>query len=237
VAPGDTVRATLEVKNESSRPLDVSRLFLRGSRGSEPFLDAAAYVGKELEPGATLRRDFRAFVSEEAGTGALVIAGGAQVPGAPDPLVGATIATATALASFDRVQPFEITLAIDERPVVTGSSAAAGTAPGSNVTYATRTALLTIRSRANRRESGEILLELPAGWGLGGGERRRQTSLPLAGLVTGVRYNLLIPPRTAPGRYPVRARLRVGNKTYTATRNLVVAAATAGASGAANAPE
>ena len=210
----DQVKATLTVKNESKTPVRVTRLFLRGSQTSAPHLDAAAYTGQELKPGETVRRDFVMSVGPSAGRGALVVMGGAEIEGG-NPVAG--------LAAFNRVEPYTLTLTLDERPVTPKN--AAGPDETGSVTYEKREVVVTLASRATQRGEAEVALELPAGWGLDGGDRKRRIRLPFASEARPLRYRILIPPAAAPGTYPIRVTVQAGERTYAASGNIVVTGA------------
>ncbi len=212
----DTVRATLSVKNEGKTRARVTRLFLRGSQNSQPHLDAATYTGQELSPGETIRRDFVMSVAPGAGLGALVITGGADVENA---------ATVSGLAAFDRVEPYTLMLTLDERPVTPKSAPPSAATAGTSVTYEKRDAVVTLASRATQRGEAEVALELPAGWGLEGGDRKRRIRLPFASEARTLRYHVLIPPSAAPGAYPIRVTVQAGERTYSASANVAVVAA------------
>lgn len=219
----DQIRATLTAKNETAAPIRVSRLFLRGSQASAAMLDAATYTGATLGPGETVRRDFVFRVAQNAGLGSLVVAGGIEQGG------GKILA---ALATFDRVEPYAVAFVLENRPVAAAASAAppqAGTAaqaaPRSSVTYQKRSANVTIRSRTNQRENADVTLDLPAGWGLEGGDQRRRVELPRgAGSERVLRYNVLVPPSAAPGVYAVRVTVQAGERTYSASERLAISA-------------
>ena len=194
IVPGEGVRATLEVENEGASPVRLARLFLRGSQAAQPFLDAATFTGQTLPPGEKIRREFRSAVSPEAGLGAHVVTGGAEVEG------GTVLA---ALASFDQVDPFAVSLTLEDKPVAAGATEK-------------RTVLVTVRSRDKRRAEGKIALQLPPGWTLEKGDPSRDVAMTFAGEIKPFYYELVVPASAPPGEYPIQADVRIGDRSYTA---------------------
>ena len=201
IVPGDSgVKMTLEVKNEGSRPTRLGRLFLRGSQAAQPVLDAATFTGQMLMPGETITRSFFSTVSGAAGLGTLVVAGGVERD------EGSPLA---ALAAFDRREPYAASLQLDQTPVIAGAGEK-------------RTALVSVRSRSNKKMRGAVTLTLPAGWTLEDNKRERGVSLSFAGQNTGAYFKIVVPAAAEPGQYPIRAEVRIGGRVYTAEDTLVV---------------
>lgn len=198
--PGDGMQIALEVKNESKSVVRVARLFLRGSQAGQPFLDAATFTGVTLKPGEKIRRDLRSAVGNGIGLGAGVVTGGVELEG------GTALA---ALASFDRVDPYSVTLSIDDRAVSAGSSD-------------TKTVLVSVKSRDSRRTRGKVTLQLPPHWSVENGERQRGVSLHFAGDTRPLYYKIVVPAATTPGTYPLQADVQIGGRSYSAAGTVTV---------------
>ncbi len=206
IVTGEGVRTSLEIKNEGGSPVRIARLFLRGSQGTQAHMDAATYTGMTLKPGETVKREFPSTVAGGAGYGTMVVAGGAELENG-----GSSVA---ALASFDRVEPYSVSLSVDGKAVASGAGGK-------------RTVLVTLSSLSKQRAEGTVTLHLPAAWKLENAERRRRVGMPRAGLTEGIYYRLLIPATAAPGEYPLRADLQAGGRTYTASASVIVTRAVA----------
>ena len=202
IVPGEGIRAALEVKNDGVAPVKVARLFLRGSQTTQPLLDAATFTGMTIKPGEKVRRSFYSVVSGLAGLGAMVLTGGAETEG------GAALA---ALASFDRVEPYGVSLSLDPRPVITGAGEQ-------------RTALVTAHGQGHRRIKGAVTMDLPAGWTVDKGDLRRELVLSFDGEARPVYFKVQVPSAAVPGVYPIHATLQIAGKTYSAEGSVVVAA-------------
>lgn len=203
IVPGESVRLVLEAKNEGPLPVRLARLFLRGSQGTLNHLDAATFAGIVLEPGQKFKREVRSPVGPTAGMGAMVVSGGAEFED------GAAIA---ALASFDRVEPFAITLKTDKHPARAGSVGEK------------RSAVVAVRSRTHDRAKAQITLQLPAGWSLESGNPRREVSLSFPGDTKPIYFKVQVPASALAGDYPLEASVTVGGRTYTTTAAIKVVA-------------
>jgi hypothetical protein len=212
--PGEDIKIALELKNESSNSLRLSRLFLRGSLGSQNLLDAATYTGVVLEPGKKLRRDLRSTVSSAAGTGTYVIAGGAEWGD------GTAIAS---LAAFDRLEPYALEFKLDEKPVTPGTVIKTNKkgekkGPDGDV----RTAVIAVLSRVSAQETASVRLRLPDGWTLESGDTDRSVQFKSKDDLRPLFFKILVPSSAAPGTYPVSVTMEVAGKTYTESRSITI---------------
>jgi hypothetical protein len=200
VVPGETVQATLEVRNAGAAPIRLDRLFVRGSKAAQPFLDAADYTGQTLAPGKTIRRTFRSAVATGAGMGAIVVAGGVERENG---------GSAAALAAFDRVEPFAVSLQVDRKPVPAGSAE-------------TRTALIAVTGRGYGRNQARVTLHLPPGWAAEPKDFRRDVTLTFPGDTKPAYFKIAVPATAQPGAYPLRATVDVAGRTYAASGEVAV---------------
>ena len=207
---GNGLSAVLSVQNRGTEPVAFSRLFLRGSQNAVTVVDAASFTGTTLRPGEKITRELKSGVSTDTPIGSLVLTGGVEWPQG---------GAAAALASFDRVEPYSLTMDIDSRPVIT---AVAGTQDPM------REVVVTARSRMNERMKGTVILLLPAGWTLQEGELSRPVELRADGHIAPHRFKVLIPASTAPGDYPLEAAVELAGKKYTARGVITVNPADAG---------
>ncbi|MBC8141324.1 MAG: hypothetical protein H7Y38_07765 [Armatimonadetes bacterium] len=217
VVAGDAVQAELQAKNEGATPVLLTRLFVRGSQASQPFVDAAALnSGVSLAPGKTIKLPLRSMISDTMPTGAHVLAGGAEW--IPD--TGATNnvpVSVAALASFNRVEPFYTRLSQPKSPVLTSNERGIG---------GTQTVVVTVGSRAIDAARAQVVLTLPLGWSLDGGDGvNRVVSLQGKGDERTLRFRMQIPAATAPGQYVIEARTAIDDATYTAAATITVAPA------------
>lgn len=194
IVPGETVRLSVEVANRGKTPARIRRLFLRGSQATQPLLDAATFTGQVLGPGETVKREFTSTVAAEALLGTHTVAGGVEL---------ADNTVLAALAAFDRLDPFAVSLELEDKPVRSGASQK-------------RTVLVAVRSRSNRRVEGKVALILPPGWVLGKGDLKRNVSLGFAGDTKPVYYQVVVPASAPPGTYPIQAQIEVADRAYTA---------------------
>ena len=211
---GDELRAELEAKNETSAPVSLTRLFIRGSQASLPFVDAAAFTGVTVAPGKSERRELRAVLGANTPVGAHVLSGGAEWT----PEAGAASATprsVAALASFNREEPFYTTITQPKSPVLTSSERGIG---------GSQTVTVTVGSRTDDAVRATVTLALPLGWFLDGTDGvDRVVALRGRGDDRTLRFKMQIPAGTAPGQYVVESRTAIGDATYTAAATVTVA--------------
>ena len=200
VVPGDRVRAILEVRNNTSAPIEVARLFLRGSQNALSLLDASTFTGVAIKPGQTVKREFQSTVSGAAGLGSFVITGGIERED------GSAVA---GLAAFDRINPYSVVVTLDDNPVPSGATD-------------TRTVVVAVQSRSKFRARGQVNLELPQGWTVQQGDGERDVNLSFEGDIQPLRYKVVVPATALPGEYQVRADVRIGGRSYSAAGTLAV---------------
>ena len=213
---GDDLRAELEAKNEGVEPIVLTRLFVRGSQASMPFVDAASFTGITLAPGKSVKRELQAVLAPNTPVGAHVLSGGAEwTPdtGAANP----TPVSVAALASFNRVEPFYTFISQPRLPVLTSSERGIG---------GTQTVVVTVGCRIDDAARAQITLSLPLGWSLDGGDGiDRVVALRGKGDERTLRFKMQIPAATVPGQYVIEARTAIGDTTYTAATTVTVATA------------
>lgn len=195
-APGEGIKATLEIKNESTVPLRTGRMFLRGSLSSVPFVDSASFALQDIEPGKTVKKELRSSVAPTAPLGAIVVAGGFETAD------GGTITT---FSSFNRVEPYDVSFEVEQRPVVGAGETTQGD---------TREAKVVVKSRVKAKDDMRVTLSLPEGWSLTSGKDVETKQLKFQGDTQGIFYKILVPANANPGEYPVSVTVEVGGKTY-----------------------
>jgi hypothetical protein len=204
ISPGENIRATLEIKNNSKEILRTGRMFLLGSQASSPYIDSASFALSDVPPGKSIKRELRSSVAPTTPLGAVVVAGGFEVEG------GKTI---TALTSFDRVDPYEVLFETEQRAVVGGGETTKGDL---------REAKLVIKSKAKAKDTAQATLTLPEGWTLEGGKTTEERSLKFKGDVQGIFWKILVPTSAPPGEYPVSVVVEVAGKTYRRTDTIAI---------------
>jgi uncharacterized membrane protein len=112
-------------------------------------------------------------------------------------------AVLAALASFDRMDPFAVSLTLEGKPVPSGAAEE-------------RTVLVTVQSRGNQYTKGTLTLQLPPGWTLKKGDKNRDVALSFAGDIKPFYYELVVPASASPGEYPIQADVQIGDRSYTA---------------------
>jgi hypothetical protein len=211
--PGQDIRIALELKNESTRPLRLSRLFLRGSLGSQNLLDASTYTGVVLEPGKKLRRDIRSTVSSGAGTGTYVVAGGAEWED------GTAVA---ALAAFDRLEPYALTLKLDDKPIGTGTVVQKKKGDKKAPEGDLRVAVVSALSRVPAREDATVKIALPAGWSLVSGETDRIVEFKGAADLRPLFFKILVPLSAKAGTYRISVTMEVAGHKYAESGSITI---------------
>ena len=207
ILPQGELKASIEVRNEGTAPVRLSRLFLRGAGGeSGKLLDDQKFAGVEIGPGKSVRRELKSNVPPGAPIGTFVLAGGADIDG--------TGKTLTALTSFDEIEPYIVTAEADDKPVPSGTIAGEQTV---------REVKVVVKSRANLRTPAQVKLILPTGWTIDK-EAPSETTLTLA-YVNEIRtatFRVVVPPRAEPGRYKIAASVKIGERTYSASDSILV---------------
>ena len=215
--PGDGLRAVLEATNLGKNPVVLTRLFVRGSQASLPFVDSGAFTGLTLAPGQTTKRELKSVVAAQTPVGAHVLSGGAEWT--TDVSGTATPVTIAALASFNRVDPYYIQLSQPKTPVLTSSERGVG---------GTQTVTVTLGSRIADVTRTNVLLSLPLGWSLDGGDGvDRIVVLQGRGDYRTLRFKIQVPAQTPPGQYVIETRATIEGNPYTAAATVTVATAPA----------
>ena len=212
--PGEDIKVSLEVKNESKQSLRLSRLFVRGSLGSQNLLDSSTYTGIVLPPGKKLSRDLRSAVSPAAGTGTYVVTGGAEWED------GTAVAS---LAAFDRLEPYALEFKLDEKPIPAGTvirptKKGEKKAPQGEV----RAAVVSVLSRIRNKQTASVRLHLPDGWTLESGETDRNINFTGMGDLHPLFFKILVPMKADPGTYPISVTFDVAGHTYSDSHSLTI---------------
>ncbi len=216
LVPGDSLRAVLEATNEGTTAVTLTRLFVRGSQASLSFVDSASFTGLALAPGKTTKRELRSIVAPQTPVGTHVITGGAEWTVETGAATAAPVMIA-ALASFDRVEPYAISMAQPKAPVLTSPDRSIG---------GSQTVTVTLISRIADTARAEVALKLPLGWSVEGVEGTNRTVVLRGdGDVRALRYKLQVPASTAPGQYVVESTAKFGDTTYSSAATIVVKAA------------
>ncbi len=215
---GDSLRAVLEAKNEGATPVVLTRLFMRGSQGSSPFVDSASFTGLTLPPGKTTKRELKSTVAPLTPVGTHVLSGGAEWTVETGAATPAPVIVA-ALASFDRVEPYFVTMSQSKSPVLTSPERSVG---------GSQTVSITLNSRVPETARAQVELKLPLGWSVEGGEGvNRIVVLRGDGDARSLRFKVQVPGSTPPGSYVLEAAVKIGDTNYTAASTIRVEAAPA----------
>ena len=216
LVPGNDLRAVLEAKNEGTVPVTLSRLFVRGSQASQPFVDSASFTGLKLAPGQTTKRELRSTVSPSTPVGTQVLTGGAEWNidnGAATP----TPVTVAALASFDRADLYYISIAQPKAPVLTSPERSVG---------GTQTITVNLHSRIEDTVRAEVEFKLPLGWSVEGGDGvNRVVVLRGAGDEIPLRFKVQVPASVPPGQYVIEATAKIESVVYSSAATILVQAA------------
>lgn len=213
---GDNLRAVLEAKNEGPTPVVLSRLFVRGSQASSPFVDSASFAGLTLAPGQTTKRELKSIVAPQTPVGTHVLSGGAEWTVETGAATPAPVIVA-ALASFDRVEPYYVSISQPKAPVLTSPERSIG---------GSQTITVTLHSRIAETSRAQVEFKLPLGWSVEGGDGvNRVVVLRGDGDVRPLRFKVQVPGATSPGSYVVEAAVKIGDMNYSAASTIRVAAA------------
>ena len=204
VSQAEGIKATLEVRNDTTGTVRVGRMFLKGALSSAPLVDSSTYAGADLLPGKSIKRELKSSVGPAAPLGASVFAGGIDLD------TGGSVAS---LASFDRLEPYGVSFDVEARPVH-----GAGETPQGDI----RTARVVVKSRAREKAPVRVALALPEGWKLTTGKPLEERSINFKGDVQGFYYKFLVPAKANPGTYNLVATVEVGGKTYRQTESLLI---------------
>jgi hypothetical protein len=205
-APGDGVKTTMEIKNESGAPQRVGKMFLGGSLTSSELLDSSTFAAFDLPAGKSIKREIKTSVAPSAPYGALVVRGGYEMDD------GTKIA---ALVSFDRVEPHEIKLELDKRPV-----SGASELPKGDV----RQVKVVLRSRVKDRATARVSLKIPEGWSVENNVPLvQERQLNFKGDSQSVTYKLFIPIKADLGTYPIEVTVDIAGRTYKDSGTITIA--------------
>ena len=201
---GDSFKATLELKNNGAAPARITRMFLQGSKGSAPLLDATTFTAAEILPGKTIKREMRTSPSPAAPLGTLALEGRIEQENGD---------TATALISIDRVEPYELAFDLDKNPISVSQMPATGEV---------REIKIVVKSRVRARNAARIALTLPGGLTLESGTLQRERTLGFRGDVQGTLYKVRVPASIPFGVYPIEASVQIAGRLYKGSGNIVV---------------
>jgi hypothetical protein len=204
-APGDGIKATMEIKNESGAPQRVGKMFLGGSLSSSDYLDSSTFAASDLAPGKSIKREIRTSVSPTAPYGAVVVRGGFELDD------GSKVAAITA---FDRVEPYEVKLEMDKRPVEGASELPKGDV---------RQVKVIVRSRVKERNTAKITLKIPEGWRLESGALVQDRQLNYKGDAQAAVYKVFIPVKADLGTYTIEVVADIAGRTYRDAGTITIA--------------
>ncbi len=204
ITPQDTVKATLEIKNTTQATIRVGKMFLRGAVGSAALVDSGTFTGADIPAGKSIKRELRTTISPTAPFGGIVLTGGVET---------AEVGTLAALATFSKVEPYDVKFDLDQTPIPPGTVAG---------DLETRDARVTIRARAGGRENAKVTLALPTGWKIDKEDLVRNIRLSYSGDIRGTLYRIIVPEKVEPGRYPIKLTVEAGGRTYNQTGEIVV---------------
>ena len=127
--------------------------------------------------------------------------------------------TVAALASFDRVEPYYITMSQPKTPVLTSPERSVG---------GSQTITVTLFSRVNETSRAQVEFKLPLGWSVEGGDGvNRVVVLRGDGDMRPLRFKVQVPGSTPAGPYVVETVVKIGDKTYSEAATIRVEAAPA----------
>lgn len=197
--PGALVRGTIEVQNSGAKPLFLKRYTFPDGSSLEDPKDPAMIIN----PGERFKREWRFL--PRAGSDPASLALKATVEQESGEVL-------TALASVDQLDPYQLSLDLDTRPI----SFKTPDGPGRQ-----RLVVATVRSRKDGKMEGTVRLQLPEGWTVEGSPSRT-VSLTYGPESKPVTYKVVVPAKTPPGTYSLEATAEIGGRPYRASAVLKV---------------
>ena len=201
---GESFKATLEIKNSGTMPARITRMYLQGSKGNAAMLDATAFTAVDVPAGKTIKRDLKATPAANAPLGTLALEGRIEQENGEG---------VTALASIDRVEPYQLSFTVDKNPVSVSQIPASGD---------TREVKVVVTSRVRARSTARITLTLPSGLALESGQLQRDRMLGYRGDTQGTLYKIRIPSSAPFGLYPIEATVEIAGRLYKGAGNIAV---------------
>lgn len=199
LVPGQPVRGSVDVANLSQKPIFLKRYFLPdGSTLDDPKNPALI-----VNPGEHIRREFRFVPATGEDPKSFVLRGGVEREEG-----GSLIA----LASLQQLDPYELDLDLDTRPIPAG--APAGSARQ-------RLVAVVIRSRKDGKTEGKLKLTLPEGWSAEG-ELSRSFTLSYGPESKTLSFKVRVPVGTPAGSHPIEVHAEIGGRPYHAAAALTV---------------
>lgn len=190
--PGQPLKATLELMNQSEGPLKVRSVTWRGNTGADDLLRAERDPNVPDIPGLkTLKRKYSSTLPDDAVPGFYQITASAELENGK---------TVQSTASFSIVEPFKLQIAPDQEPI--------------NVLGPTEEKIFVdIYSAVPNRTRGDVEIEVPAGWEVKG-RKRKEFYVEREDTVVRAPFYMTLPSNTPAGDYIVHATIYWQKKTW-----------------------
>lgn len=206
VVSGQTLEAKLFLKNTSTQPLPVDCFVIGGDGRAAKFLNSAKIRVEGLAGGATAKHKFETRIPSDMPTGSWALGAEAR---------SETGRMGAALASFEVVKPYEITMNVGDDPLILGSKSET-------------TVRVKMKNNAPDRALGEMIITLPEGWRLKPNLRVRKFEISGEDRSEEVKFRIVPPVGVAPGDATVKVDVKINGETFSLGKNLTVVAPEAG---------
>lgn len=199
LVPGQPVRGTLDISNSSPKPIFLKRyLFPDGTTLEDPK-DPSMIIN----PGERVRREFRFIPALGEDPLSFALRGGVERED------GGTL---IALTSLQQLDPYQLTLDLDTRPISTK-------APEGSARQ--RLVAVTVQSRKDGKTQGKLQLQLPEGWSVDG-DLARNFTLSYGPESKTISFKVRVPLQALPGNYPLEVKAEIGGRPYHSAAVLTV---------------
>jgi hypothetical protein len=202
VVPGQKLMARLYIKNTSAQTMPLDSFVVGGDGRAAKYLNSQRVRLEGLAPGKTVRHKFESKIPADMPVGSWAV--GIEVKsGADASRVGA------ALASFEVVKPFEVSMDAGDEPLVAGVDK-------------DRLICINVKNQTSGRAIGEANISLPAGWRIKPNLPLRRFEVPFEDESTKVRFRVMPPADVKPGDVPLKVDLVINGEKFSLGKNLVV---------------
>jgi len=202
VVAGQKLKARLYIKNTSAQTMPLDSFVVGGDGRAAKFMNSERVRLEGLEAGKQLKYKFESKIPADMPVGSWAI--GIEVKsGADASRVGA------ALASFEVVKPFEVSMDAGDEPMTLGSDK-------------DRLVTINVKNQTPGRALGEAVISLPAGWRIKPNLPVRKFEVPFEDESTKVRFRVMPPADAKAGEVPIKVELAVNGQKFSLGKTLVV---------------